>query len=88
MYAMELVRLGGDVRVSHRDVVIRGVKQLEGAPVDAPDIRAGGALVCAALAANGESTISGVNFIDRGYQEIEKRLSSLGGKITRADFED
>ena len=88
MYAMELVRLGGDVRVSHRDVVIRGVKQLEGAPVDAPDIRAGGALVCAALAANGESTISGVNFIDRGYQEIEKRLSQLGGKISRADFED
>jgi len=88
MYAMELVRLGGDVRVSHRDVVIRGVKQLDGAPVDAPDIRAGGALVCAALAAHGESTISGVNFIDRGYQEIEKRLSLLGAKITRADFED
>jgi UDP-N-acetylglucosamine 1-carboxyvinyltransferase len=88
MYAMELVRLGGDVRVSHRDVIIRGVKQLDGAPVDAPDIRAGGALVCAALAAHGESTISGVNFIDRGYQEIEKRLSHLGAKIVRADFED
>ena len=88
MYAMELVRLGGDVRVSHRDVIIRGVNRLEGAPVDAPDIRAGGALVCAALAAQGESTISGVNFIDRGYQEIEKRLSQLGGKIVRADFED
>ncbi|MBT9588867.1 UDP-N-acetylglucosamine 1-carboxyvinyltransferase [bacterium] len=88
MYAMELVRLGGDVRVSHRDVIIRGVKQLDGAPVDAPDIRAGGALVCAALAAHGESTISGVNFIDRGYQEIEKRLAVLGAKIVRADFED
>lgn len=88
MYAMELVRLGGDVRVSNRDVIIRGVKQLEGAPVDAPDIRAGGALVCAALAAKGESTISGVNFIDRGYQEIEKRLAQLGAKIERADFED
>lgn len=88
MYAMELVRLGGDVRVSNRDVIIRGVKQLGGAPVDAPDIRAGGALVCAALAAPGESTISGVHFIDRGYEEIEKRLASLGAKIERADFED
>ena len=88
MYAMELVRLGGDVRVSNRDVIIRGVRQLGGAPVDAPDIRAGGALVCAALAAPGESTISGVHFIDRGYEEIEKRLASLGAKIERADFED
>lgn len=88
MYAMELVRLGADVRVSGRDVLIRGVKQLSGAPVDAPDIRAGGALVCAALAAQGESTISGVNFIDRGYQEIEKRLGVLGAKMERVDFEE
>lgn len=88
MYAMELVRLGADIRVSGRDVIIRGVKGLEGAPVDAPDIRAGGALVCAALAASGESTISGVQYIDRGYQEIEKRLGQLGAKIARADFED
>jgi len=88
MYAMELVRLGADIRVSNRDVIIRGVKQLDGAPVDSPDIRAGGALVCAALAAQGESTISGVNFIDRGYEEIEKKLSSLGARIVRAEFED
>lgn len=88
MYAMELVRLGADIRVSNRDVIIRGVKQLDGAPVDAPDIRAGGALVCAALAAQGESTISGVNFIDRGYEEIEKKLSHLGARIVRAEFED
>jgi UDP-N-acetylglucosamine 1-carboxyvinyltransferase len=88
MYAMELVRLGADVRVSGRDVLIRGVKELIGAPVDAPDIRAGGALVCAALAAKGESTISGVNFIDRGYQEIEKRLGLVGAKIERVEFDD
>ena len=88
MYAMELVRLGADIRVSGRDVIIRGVPKLEGAPVDAPDIRAGGALVCAALAAHGESTISGVQYIDRGYQEIEKRLSSVGAKISRSEFDD
>ena len=88
MYAMELVRLGGDVRVSGRDVIIRGVKSLQGAPVDAPDIRAGGSLVCAALAAQGESTISGVHFIDRGYEEIEKKLQQVGANIIRAEFED
>lgn len=88
MYAMELVRLGADVRVSSRDVIIRGVKKMVGAPVDAPDIRAGGALVCAALAAQGETTISGVNFIDRGYEGIEKQLASVGAHIERVEFED
>jgi UDP-N-acetylglucosamine 1-carboxyvinyltransferase len=88
MYAMELVRLGGDVRVTNRQVVVRGVSCLQGAPVDAPDIRAGGALVIAALAAQGESVITGVEFIDRGYQSIEKSLSSVGADIVRVDLED
>jgi UDP-N-acetylglucosamine 1-carboxyvinyltransferase len=88
MYAMELVRLGGDVRVSNRQVVVRGVSSLQGAPVDSPDIRAGGALVIAALAAQGESSITGVNFIDRGYQSIEKSLASVGADISRVDLED
>jgi UDP-N-acetylglucosamine 1-carboxyvinyltransferase len=83
MYAMELARLGSDIRVSDRQVVIRGVSKLQGAPIDAPDIRAGGALVCAALAAEGESTITGTQFIDRGYQDIEGRLASVGAKIRR-----
>ncbi|MBI3929079.1 MAG: UDP-N-acetylglucosamine 1-carboxyvinyltransferase [Armatimonadetes bacterium] len=85
MYVMELVRLGADVRVSDRQILIRGVPRLTGAPVDAPDIRAGGALVLAALAAEGETIISGVEYIDRGYQDIEGRLISLGADITRVE---
>ena len=78
MYAMELVRLGGSLRVSDRQVFIRGVKQYSGAPVDAPDLRAGAALVLAGMAGSGETLISGIHFIDRGYQNLEKRLRSLG----------
>lgn len=88
MYAMELARLGSDIRVSNRQVIIRGVSQLQGAPIDAPDIRAGGALVCAALAAEGESTITGTQFIDRGYQDIEGCLASLGARIRRLKIDD
>lgn len=85
MYAMELVRLGADIKVSDRQVFVRGVPKLSGAPVDAPDIRAGGALVLAALAAEGETIISGVKYIDRGYEEIEKRLGQLGADIRRLE---
>ena len=88
MYAMEMARLGSDIRVSNRQVIVRGVTRLLGAPIDAPDIRAGGALVCAALAAEGESTISGTKFIDRGYQDIEGRLASMGARIRRITEDD
>ena len=85
MYAMELVRLGAKLKVSDRQVLVRGTDRLFGVPVDAPDIRAGGALVLAALAAEGETVISGVRYIDRGYQEIESRLSSIGAHIRRLE---
>jgi UDP-N-acetylglucosamine 1-carboxyvinyltransferase len=85
MYAMELVRLGGRLRVSDRQVFIRGVKQYSGAPVDAPDLRAGAALVLAGMAGEGETLISGIHFIDRGYQRLEERLRSLGADIARLE---
>ncbi|NMA26150.1 MAG: UDP-N-acetylglucosamine 1-carboxyvinyltransferase [Burkholderiales bacterium] len=85
MYAMEMVRLGADLRVSDRNVVIRGVPRLTAAPVDAPDIRAGGALVLAGLAAEGETVISGVEYIDRGYQNLEDRLRHLGARVRRVE---
>lgn len=85
MYVMELVRLGADLLASGKYVRIRGVKKLYGAPVDAPDIRAGGALVLAALAAEGETIIRGVKYIDRGYQNIEQKLRSLGASIERVE---
>lgn len=83
MYVMELVRLGAKVKAEDRHVVIKGVSKLSGAPVDAPDIRAGGGLVLAALVAEGETVISGVEFVDRGYQDLEQRLSALGADIVR-----
>lgn len=85
MYAMELVRLGANLRVSDRQVFIRGVERYSGAPVDAPDLRAGAALVLAGMAADGETLISGIHFIDRGYQNLEERLRHLGANIVRLE---
>lgn len=85
MYAMELVRLGARLRVSDRQVFIRGVDQFSGAPVDAPDLRAGAALILAGMSGKGETLISGVHFIDRGYQRLEERLRSLGADIVRLE---
>ena len=85
MYAMEMVRLGASLKVSDRHVIIKGVKTYFGAPVDAPDLRAGAALILAGMAGEGETLISGVHFIDRGYQKLEQRLRSLGADITRLE---
>ena len=85
MYVMELVRLGADLLASGKHVRIRGVKKLVGAPVDAPDIRAGGSLVLAGLAAEGETIIRGVKYIDRGYQHLEQKLTALGAQIERVE---
>lgn len=85
MYAMELVRLGARLRVSDRQVFIRGNGKYFGAPVDAPDLRAGAALILAGMAGEGETLISGIHFIDRGYQKLEQRLTSLGADICRLE---
>jgi len=85
MYVDEMRRLGADIWISDRTAVIRGVESLSGAPVKAPDIRAGGALLCAALAAEGESRVSGLEFIDRGYEKIEDVLKAVGADIRRVD---
>ena len=84
VYVSELARMGADIKVSGRSAVIRGVEKLQDAVVEAPDIRAGGALVLAALAAEGTSEIGGLEYIDRGYEFLEQRLASLGAQIARA----
>jgi len=81
----ELVRMGADIRIDGRVAVIRGVPGLSGAKVVAKELRGGAALVIAALAAEGVTEIDGVGFIDRGYEHIEKYLSSCGGNIKRKD---
>ena len=85
-YVNELARMGADVRVSMESntAVVKGGGPLSGAPVEAPDIRAGAALVVAGLAAAGETEIIGLEYIDRGYERLEEMLSALGGQVQRA----
>lgn len=83
-YVEELQRLGADIRADGHHAVVRGVPRLSGAPVRAPDIRAGAALVVAGLAADGETSVSGVHHIDRGYDDLVGRLAALGADIERA----
>ncbi len=82
-YVEELQRLGADIRADGHHAVIRGVPRLSGAPVRAPDIRAGAALVVAGLAADGETSVAGVHHVDRGYDDLVGRLAALGADIER-----
>ena len=82
-YVEELQRLGADVSTSGHHAVVRGVPRLSGAPVRAHDIRAGAAMVVAGLAAEGETLISGVQHIDRGYDDLVGRLRCVGASIER-----
>ena len=79
----ELVRMGADIKVEGKVAVVEGVKKLFGANVIATDLRGGAALVLAALAADGETVLSNIKLIDRGYEDIEKQLNSVGAKICR-----
>ncbi len=82
-YIEELQRLGADIRADGHHAVVRGVPRLSGGPVRAPDIRAGAALVVAGLAADGETVLTGVHHIDRGYDDLVGRLALLGADIER-----
>jgi len=82
-YVDELRRMGADIKVERDTAIIRGVPELTGAPVEATDLRAGAALVLAALTAKGETEISGVELIDRGYEHLDKKLRQLGADIER-----
>ncbi len=83
MYIDELVRMGADIRVEDRVAVVKGVPELSGTRVRATDLRGGAALILAGLAARGETEISQVHHIDRGYENLEEKLLSLGADIRR-----
>jgi len=83
MHVAELNRMGASIELEGRSAIVNGVARLSGAPLMATDLRASASLVLAALSAEGESVISRVYHIDRGYEEIEKKLSQLGAKIRR-----
>jgi UDP-N-acetylglucosamine 1-carboxyvinyltransferase len=83
MFVNELARLGADVRIDGHHAVIRGRESLSGAPVVATDIRAGAGLVMAGLVAEGETLVSAVHHIDRGYPDFVGQLNQLGADVTR-----
>ena len=84
-YVDELIRMGAEIRTEGHHAVIRGVPKLSGAPVRAHDIRAGAALITAALKADGETEIRDPHHIDRGYEDLVGKLKSLGADIDRAN---
>ena len=80
-YVDELKRMGANIQVDDKTAVVEGVDHLTGAPIQAYDLRAGAALVIAALAAQGRSEISNVQYIERGYEDIVSKLRAIGADI-------
>ena len=82
----ELVRMGADIKTEGKVAVIEGVKELYGAKVRAPDLRGGAALAVAALSAEGETSLTNIKLMDRGYDCIENAFTLLGGNIKRVNY--
>ena len=85
-YTDELRNLGAKINVEGRMAIIEGVDSLVGTSVDATDLRAGAAMIIAGLCARGETTIGEVKYIDRGYEEVEKKLGLIGADIKRVSM--
>jgi UDP-N-acetylglucosamine 1-carboxyvinyltransferase len=83
-YVEELRRMGADIRTEGHHAVVRGVDRLSGAPVRAFDVRAGAALVLAGLVADGETVITDAHHVDRGYEDLDGKLATLGAHVSRA----
>ncbi len=83
MHVPELARMGADITVHGSSAMVRGVPKLKGAPVMATDLRASGSLVLAGLAAEGETTLSRIYHLDRGYERLEEKLRACGAEIER-----
>jgi UDP-N-acetylglucosamine 1-carboxyvinyltransferase len=84
MHAVELQRLGADIRIDGNTAVVQGVERLEGATVMATDLRASASLVIAGLVAEGQTTIERIYHLDRGYERLEEKLAALGARVRRA----
>lgn len=86
-YVDELIRMGAHIKVEGNSAIIEGTGRYSGTGITAPDLRAGAALVLAALAAEGFSTVDDIRFIERGYEDFELKLKSLGAEIERVESE-
>lgn len=87
-YTDQLTFMGADISVEGRTAIVKGVEKLVGAPVSATDLRAGAALIIAGLAAEGTTEIDNIVYIDRGYEDVVEKFSSLGANIKRVDIPD
>jgi len=83
MHCPELARMGADITVTGREAIVRGMKEFRAAPVMATDLRASACLINAGLAARGETHISRVYHLDRGFEDIEGKLQRCGARISR-----
>lgn len=86
-YVDELTRMGADIKVESNIAIISGVKRYTGARVNAPDLRAGAALVIAGIAAEGITVVDDIYYIQRGYEALEEKLTKIGAKIARVEDE-
>lgn len=84
-YVDELTRMGASIKVEGSTAIVEGVERYTGATVSAPDLRAGAALVIAALTAEGFSTVEDIKYIERGYEDFDKKLIELGAQIEKVD---
>ena len=83
MHAVELQRLGADIKIDGNTAFVKGVARLQGATVMATDLRASASLIIAGLVAEGETTIERIYHLDRGYEKLESKLAALGAKVRR-----
>lgn len=88
MFASELVRMGANIRIESHHAIIHGVERLSGAQVVSPDLRGGAALVLAGLVAEGETDVSAIHHINRGYERFVDKLTGLGAQVERASIPD
>ena len=86
-YTAELNKMGAKITDQGKSAIFEGVKELYGAPVEATDLRAGAALIIAAIAANGETSLTNLVHIDRGYENIEEKFRNIGANIQRVTDE-
>ena len=83
MHAVELQRLGADIKIDGNTAFVKGVERLQGATVMATDLRASASLIIAGLVAEGETTVERIYHLDRGYERLEEKLGALGARVTR-----
>ena len=84
-YVEELIRMGANIKVEGTTAIIEGVSRYTGASINAPDLRAGAALVIAALAAEGMSVVDDIRYIERGYEDFHLKLQKLGAQIEKVE---